>query len=196
MFSKVLFTGFAAAALALAQMGGGGGGGMGGGGMGGDSGGGMGGSGGGMGGAGGGMGGGSMARAQKESKAELMADRLKLNKDQKLEFQTILESTLKDADPQIKQLLNSRNLLASAMISGKSDADIATLAKAMNDAQFQMIGVEVMAFRKVVGILKPNQVAKAPEAFDLMSDIFLPLPTAGRGGMGGMGGGGRGRGGR
>ena len=56
----------------------------------------------------------------------------------------------------------------------------------MNDSQFQMTGVEVKTFQRIVAILKPNQVAKAPEAFDLMAEIFVP--------QGGGGGGGRGRG--
>jgi hypothetical protein len=182
MFAKVLLTGFAVAALAAAQ-GGGGGGGMGGGG------GGMGGGGGSRGGGGadmsGGMGGAGMGgspHAQKESKADQIANRLKLTSDQKSEFNTILESTYKDASSVIQQLLKSRQDLANAMLNGKSDADLAPLNQALSDAQFQMTGVEVKAFQRVVGFLKPNQTAKAPEAFELMADIFLPQPTRGRGG--------------
>jgi uncharacterized membrane protein len=175
MLAKVFFTGFAAAALVMAQgMGGGGGqggppGGTGGGGN--------------MGGGGGNMGGGSMGSHQpKESKADLMANRLKLTKDQRSEFDTILESTKKDADPIIQQVLKSRQTVANAMLNNKSEADIAPLVQALSDAQFQMTGVEVKTFQRIVALLKPNQVAKAPEAFDLMADIFLPQ------------GGGRGRG--
>jgi hypothetical protein len=175
MFTKVCFTGFAVATLALAQgMGGPGnqtGGGAGrGGGMG-DS--------GGMGGVG--MGGGGGSRQQKETKADQIVNRLKLSGDQKSEFVTIMQSTVKDAEPILRQVLQSRQNLANAMLSGKSDADLAPLIQALNDSQFQMTGVEVKTFQKIVGILKPNQVAKAPEAFDLMTDIFLPPQTGGRG---------------
>jgi hypothetical protein len=177
MFAKVLLTGFAVAALAAAQ-------GMGGGGQ---SAGGMGGGGGRGGGAGGDMGGGmggggGSPRVQKETKADQIVNRLKLSSDQKSEFNTILESTQKDAASVIQQLLKSRQDLANAMLNGKSDADLAPLNQALSDAQFQMTGVEVKAFQRVVALLKPNQTAKAPEAFDLMADIFLPQPTRGRGG--------------
>jgi hypothetical protein len=173
MFAKVCFTGFAVAALALAQ-GPGSGGGMGGGGRGsgmGDS--------GGM--AGGQMGGGGGSHQQKENRADQIVNRLKLSSDQKSEFVTIMQATSKDADPILHQVLQSRQNLANAMLSSKSDADLAPLIQALNDAQFQMTGVEVKTFQKIVGILKPNQVAKAPEAFELMTDIFLPQPSAGRG---------------
>ena len=182
MFLKALFTGFAVAALAMAQ-----GGGMG------QSGGGIGGA--DTGGMGGGGGRGSMEgpegsgrpmgmRAQKETKADQMLNRLKLSKDQKSEFATILESTAKDAAPVIQQLMQSKNARASAMVNGKSDAELDSLAKAMSGAQFQMTGVEVMAFKRIVGLLKPNQAAKSPEVFELMADIFLPPAGAGGGGGG------------
>jgi LTXXQ motif family protein len=184
MFAKILLTGIAVAALALAQGGMGSGAGA-------DTGtGGMGGGGGGRGGGKGGDtgGGGAAPRPQKESKADMMVNRLKLNKDQKSEFETILESTIKDSQPIVQTLFQSRQNLANGLLSAKSETEIAALNKALADAQFQMIGVEVMAFKKIVGLLKPNQTAKAPEAFDLMADIFLPQ-------LGGGGGGGRGRGG-
>jgi hypothetical protein len=103
-----------------------------------------------------------------------------LNSDQKSEFVSLLESTQKDAAPIIEQVLKSRQDVANALLNGKSDADLAPLNQALSDAQFQMTGVEVKAFQKIVALLKPNQVAKAPEAFDLMADIFLPQPGAGR----------------
>jgi hypothetical protein len=73
------------------------------------------------------------------------------------------------------------------MINGKTDAELEPLAKAMSEAQFQMTGVEVMAFKRIVALLKPNQVAKAPEAFELMADIFMPQGAGGSGGGRGRG---------
>jgi hypothetical protein len=179
MFARLALTGFAVATLALAQ---GAGSGMGAdtGGMGGGGGMGRGGGNSDMGGSG--MGGGGGSRAQKETKADLIVSRLKLSGDQKSEFTTILESTAKDAQPMIQQLLKARQDIANALIKGKADADLAPLNQALNDAQFQMTGVEVKTFQRLVALLKPNQVAKAPEAFDLMSDIFIPPPMRGRGG--------------
>jgi hypothetical protein len=168
MFLKVLFTGMAFTALVLAQGGG----------------------------KSGGRGeqdstppgGANGMRAQKETKADQIVNRLKLNKEQKTEFESILETAAKGADPVVQQVLHSRNLVAAAMITGRSQAELDVLVKAMNDAQWQMIGVEVGTFQKIVAILKPNQTAKAPEAFDLMADIFVPQGGGMGGGMGRRGG--------
>ncbi|HEX3746587.1 MAG TPA: Spy/CpxP family protein refolding chaperone [Bryobacteraceae bacterium] len=156
------------AALAVAQGRGGGGGGMGGGG----------------GSPEGDLGGSGHAHATpKESKAEQVADRLKLNSEQKVTFNSLIEETQKDAAPVIQQVQKSRNDLANAMLNGKTEAEIAPLKQALSDAQFQMMGVEVKTFQKIVALLKPNQVSRAPEAFELMADIFLQ-PARGRGGWG------------
>lgn len=193
MFLKAMFTGFAVAALALAQGGGMGGGGGAGGGM------------GTIGGAGqeengvraGGMGpSGGTRGAQKQTKADMIIDRLKLNKDQQSEFVTILQASAKDSAQVVQAVLQARNMYATAMINGKSGTDLEPLSKALSEAQFQMTGVEVRTFQKIVALLKPNQMAKAPEAFDEMADIFLPSMSGGGGrGMGGGGGMGRGAGG-
>jgi hypothetical protein len=138
-----------------------------------------------MGGDSGGMGGGNMGgggRQQKESKADQIVSRLKLSGEQKSEFVTIMESTAKDADSIVHTVLQSRQSLANAMIQGKSEADMAPLLQAANDAQFQMTGVEVKTMQKIMAILKPNQMSKVPEAFDLMEDIFLPQGGGRRGG--------------
>ena len=183
MFLKMVITGCALAALALAQPGGMGGSGGSSGGMGP-----IGGAGQETGGKGNGMGSGGGA-AHKATKAELIADRLKLNKEQKSDLETLLTSTAKEAEPVVQQLGKVRAAYASALIGGKTDADLDPVAKAVAEAQFAMTGVEVRAFQSIVGFLKPNQLAKAPEAFDIMEDIFMPQPGAGGGR--GMGRGGR-----
>jgi hypothetical protein len=175
MFLKAMLTGMAVVALGLAQGGGmGAGGGMSGGPTGG---------GGGRGEQNGTPSGGGMGmRPQKETKADQMIARLKLNKDQQSEFLTILESTAKDSAPVLQQVQQSRQTLANALINGKSDAELEPFAKAVSEAQFAMTGVEVRAFQRIVALLKPNQVAKAPEAFDLMAGIFMPQRAGGGGG--------------
>jgi hypothetical protein len=174
VFAKVFLTGIAVVALAVAQGQGPGGGQMGAGG----------------GGRGGGMsdpgmsGGGVRASYRKETQADQMANRLKLTYDQKLEVNSIFEATTRDAAPIIQQVLKCRTDLANALLNGKSEADIAPFNDALRDAEFQMTGVEVKAFQKVVALLKPNQTSKAPEAFELMTDMFVQQGR-GRGGSGG-----------
>ncbi|MGA2194017.1 MAG: hypothetical protein ABSH40_02020 [Bryobacteraceae bacterium] len=186
MFLKLLVTAAAVTTLALAQGGGDPGSGMGG----------MGTGGGGRGGAGdtggmGGMGGMGSTRAQKESKADQIVGKLKLSKNQKTEFESILEVSYQDAAPVRDLVAKGRAALANATLAGQSAEEIAKITNAYTTAEAQMTGLEVKAFQKIYALLKPNQTAHAPEAFDLMAGILDPA-AAGRG-RGGMG---RGRGGR
>jgi hypothetical protein len=154
------------------------------------------------GGGGGGRGGGgdasSMApmgntRAQKESKADQIVGKLKLSKDQKVEFESILEVSFQDAAQVRDTLAKGRSTLVNAILAGQGAGEIDKITKAYILVEAQMTALEVKAFQKTYALLKPNQTAHAPEAFDLMAGILDP-PAGGRG-RGGMGGG-RGRGGR
>jgi len=184
MFLKVLVTAAAVTTLALAQ---------GGGDMGGMSGGGGGSRGGGAGSEMNGMSGMGSTRPQKESKADQIAGKLKLSKDQKTEFESILEVSYQDAAQVRGQLAQQRAELANATLTGQSADQIAQISKAYTTVEAQMTGLEVKAFQKIYALLKPNQTAHAPEAFDPMAGTLDP--AAGGRGMGGMGRG-RGRGGR
>jgi len=194
MFKRLLFAGVLAAALASAQRGGGGGGdemgGMGGGGMGGG-----GGRGGGEGMGGMGMGGGAMAR--KPTKAEQFADKLKLNKEQREEVATIMMAALERSGSIRTDLDDRRAKIAGALIDGKPAEELNKLNADYAAVAAQMTKVEADAFAKIYALLKPNQQAKAEQAFELMDGIFTG-PAArprGAGGMGrGMGGAGRGAG--
>ena len=132
--------------------------------------------------------------AAKETKAQQIGTRLKLSKEQATEVEAIFNSIIQENGPVIQAVQKSRTDVATAMVNGKKGADLEPLLTAMNNAQFQLTGLEVQAYKKIVELLKPNQVAKAPEAFDLMADLFIPQRPMG-GGMGGRGGGNRGGGG-
>jgi Spy/CpxP family protein refolding chaperone len=182
MFARLLLTSALFSALALAQ-GGGGMGGMGGGG------GQMGGGGGDRGGMGemGGGGGGGMPRAQRASKFDQIAEKLKLNKEQKEQAQTILDAGREEAGPLRESLMKARLGIADALVNAKGDDEVKKAQEAYAAEVAKMTGVEAKTFAKIYALLKPNQQAKASQAWDLMADIFS---SGGRGG----GGGGRGRG--
>ena len=177
MFGKLIVLSIVASALALAQGGGGGGedmGGMGGGGGRGSKGGDMGAS----------LGGGGQAR--KQTKLELIVEKLKLNKEQKEQFDTILSAGREKGNPLRPQLQQARVAIATAMIDKKSDDEIKKAIEAYSSIQAQMVTVETEAYTKVYALLKPNQQSKAPQAFELMAGLFDPAAPQGRGG-GGMG---------
>ncbi len=172
MFVRLLLTAMIAATLAFAQ---------GGGGMGGDDTGGMG------GGRGGGMGSGmgddmgGMPRMQRQTPFDIFADRLKLNKDQKTEAQTVLDDAMKESAPLRQQLAQSRVEIAKAMLGGASADDLKKTMDAYASVAAQVTGLETKAFAKVCATLKPNQQGKAASAFELMAAVLnTPAGAGGR----------------
>jgi hypothetical protein len=130
----------------------------------------------------------SNMRVQKETKAQQIVGKLKLSKDQQTEVESILEVSYQEAAPVRDLMSKGRVAYVNAVLSGQSADDMAKLTKDFTTVEAQMANVEVKAFQKIYALLKPNQTAHAPEAFDLMAGIF----DAAAGGRGG----GRGRGGR
>ena len=136
-------------------------------------------------GGGGGMGGGMPGGMRRQSKEELLLEKLKLNKDQKEEAMTILSAAREKAVPVRDQLNKGRQIIINLMIQKRED-DVKKIMGDFAVVSAQMTGIETEAFAKIYALLKPNQQAKAPQAFELMAGMFAG------GGM--PGGAGRGRG--
>ena len=190
MYLRIMLTAVLAVGLASAQRGGGGSG------MGAGTGdeGGMGG-GGGAGGMGG-MGGGGMpgGMPRKQTKADMLLDKLKLSKEQKEDVVTILNAANEKAAPIREQLAKGRAMMANMITSKAPEADLKKLMGDYTTVAAMMTNIEAEAFGKIYAILKPNQQAKAPQAFELMAGMFNaapPGPGRGRGGQGRGEGGGR-----
>jgi hypothetical protein len=162
MLAGILLTATLATTLALAQRGGG---------MGGE---------GGMGESGAGAGGrmgnsgmvSEMPRVQRQSKLDAIAEKLKLNKEQKDQVQTIFLAALEESRSLGEQIMKGREAIAGAMITGKSEDDIRKMLDEYAGLQAQMTGIETKAFAKVYALLKPNQQQKAPAAFEIMAGMF------------------------
>lgn len=165
MLVRIVLTAALVTTLALAQRGGGGMGGEGG----------MGESGAG-GGGGGRMGSGGMEsgtpRVQRQSKLDTIAEKLKLNKEQKDQVQTIFLAALEESRPLGEQIMKGREAIAGAIIAGKSEDDIQKMLDEYAGLAAQMTGIEAKAFAKVCALLKPNQQQKAPAAFEIMAGMF------------------------
>jgi hypothetical protein len=183
MLRRLMLAGILVAAVAFAQ--GRGGGGMGGG-MGDEMGGGMGGR--DRGGMGGEMGGGGMPRVQRQTREEMIADKLKLNKEQKEQLGTILSAAREKAGPIRDALMKQKLTVAQAIGSGQSEEQMKKVLADYSALAAQMDAVEADAFGKIYAMLKPNQQSRAEQGFELMAGMF---ETAGRGQGMGMG---RGRG--
>jgi hypothetical protein len=147
--------------------------------------------GGGRGGGGGDMGAGAPMQTRRQTKTEMLFDKLKLNKEQKEEAAAILSAAMEKAAPVRDQINKGRMVIANAITGKASEEDVKNLLSQFTSINANMTGIEAEAFGKLYAILKPNQQAKAPQAFELMAGMF-----AGGGMPGGGGGGGRGRGGQ
>jgi len=166
MLGRLVLTAAIGTAMAFAQ------GGMGGGGMGG----------GGSSRNGGGMGGGEMGggmRTQRQTPFDQFAEKLKLNKDQKTEAQTVVEDALKEMTPILQQLQQARQNLAGAFIGGQSGDAV---LKAYAPLAAQTAGIEAQAFAKICKMLKPNQQKNAPQAFEMLADMLDRPRVGGRSG--------------
>ena len=88
-----------------------------------------------------------------------------------------------------------RAKIAGALIDGKPADEVNKLTADYATVAAQMTKVEADAFAKIYALLKPNQQAKADQAFELMAGMFSGGPRPrGPGGMGGGAGRGRGAG--
>jgi 2-hydroxychromene-2-carboxylate isomerase len=133
------------------------------------------------GGRGGGMGDdtGGMPRMQRQTPFDIFADRLKLNKDQKAEAQTVLVDAMKESAPLRQQLAQGRAAMANAILGSKSADDQKKIMDAYISVVAQETGIETKAFAKVYAMLKPNQQGKATAAFEVMAGIFNAPPGGG-----------------
>jgi hypothetical protein len=138
-----------------------------------------------------GMGGGA-PQVRRQTRQEMLLDKLKLNKEQKEEANKILADAMEKAAPTRDLLTKGRIAIANAITGKASDDDYKALLGEYTRVNATMTGIEAEAFGKLYALLKPNQQSKASQAFELMTGMF-----AGGAPGGGMGGGsGRGRGGR
>ena len=170
MFARLLMASVLTVGLASAQGGQKGGGDMGG----------MGGS--GMGGDAGGMGGG-MLRTQRQTRADIIADKLHLNKDQKEQASKIFAAAQEEATPLNEQVRNGRNAITTAILQGTTGEDLNKLMTQFTDLMAQKAAVEAKAYGKLYATLDAKQQAKAAPVFaEQMDGMF---DGGGRGNRGG-----------
>jgi hypothetical protein len=168
MFARWLVASVLMVGLASAQGGQKGGdmGGMGGNGMGGDA---------------GGMGGG-MPRAPRQSRADIIADKLHLNKDQKEQASKIFAAAQEEAAPFNEQVRTGRNAITTAILQGTSGDDLNKLMAQFTDVMAQKAAVEAKAYGKLYAILDGKQQAKAAPVFAEQMDGMFDGGDRGRGG--------------
>jgi hypothetical protein len=127
---------------------------------------------------------GDIPRARTLSKFELFAEKLKLNKEQKDDALNALNAAMEESAPVREQMDKSRVAVGAALIDGKTGDELKKLTDDVTSASAQLIVVEAKAFSKIYASLKPNQQAKAGQAFELLAET-IDRPGGGRSGGGG-----------
>jgi Spy/CpxP family protein refolding chaperone len=137
-------------------------------------------------------------RAQRQSRLDMIADKLKLTKEQKDDITKIFDSAQEKAVPLNEQVRNGRSKVTELLIAGKNSGDDwDNLIKAFTAVLATQEGVEVDAYQKMYAALDDKQKPKAGPVFEeLMAGMFAgrdwkraPGAGAGMRGMGeGMGG--------
>ncbi|HEY9141246.1 MAG TPA: periplasmic heavy metal sensor [Bryobacteraceae bacterium] len=136
--------------------------------------------------------------AQRQGQLDQFADKLKLNKQQRAEAETILDAAREAMAPIQQKLLEARKNLAAALIDGQPDDAVDQLTKTYTSLAAQSKALEAKAFAKICALLKPNQQSRAVQNFGLMAQLLEQGQMGGQwgGGQGGPWSGGRGGGGR
>jgi Spy/CpxP family protein refolding chaperone len=129
---------------------------------------------GGGGGAGGsGMGTMPMRPIPPKTKADQIADRLKLNDQQKDQLLDILAAARQQAAPVREEMDKQRADIASALIDGKPQDEVQKLVDGYAAVAGRMASVEGDAFAKICAMLKPNQQSRSGQAFEIMAGMFI-----------------------
>lgn len=109
---------------------------------------------------------------------EQFVETLKIDqKTQAPAVQEIFAAALKEANPVVGQMMQSRQRLVNADIAANAEqtkAELDTYAAAAT----KMALIEAQTFSKVMATLKPNQQSKGPQAFAIMAGIFMPSGPA------------------
>src|SRR5689334_11952585 len=133
-FLCVVLTGFLLATSAFAQRGGGGGGR-----------------------GGGDMSAGEMPRSGPTNRIDMIANMLKLSKDQKNQVKSVMDESQKQANPIRDEMAKSREAIATAVEGGKSQDEVNQLVSRYSELQGQMTEIEAKSFVAIAKSLEPDQ---------------------------------------
>ncbi len=115
--------------------------------------------------------------------AEMLAEQLKLTKEQREQVQKILIDTAKELLPLRTQIEQMRAEIVGSIINGDAQNEIKKGTDALGAAEVQLTGIETRSFAQVCALLKPNQQSRAAAAFDLWTSVLDPPGGSGRGGF-------------
>jgi hypothetical protein len=116
----------------------------------------------------------AMVRPQQVRRFDAIADRLRLNKEQREQATAFFDAAQEAAAPLNEEIANGRTQITTAFIQGQNSGEgFDKLMAAYTAVLGQMAGVEATAYGKLYAILKPNQQSKAAQVFaEQMTGMF------------------------
>jgi hypothetical protein len=116
---------------------------------------------------------GGMPRPQRQSRLDMVADKLHLSKDQKAQAAAIFSAAQEESAPINEQIKQGRNVITSALIDGKTGDEINKMMAQYTDLMAQKTAVEAKAYGKLYALLETKQQAKAAAVFaEQMDGVF------------------------
>ncbi len=129
----------------------------------------------------------STVRSAPPSRDQLLAEKLKLDKEQKEQLHEILVAATQETAPLRSQISNARVQLATVIIENKGEDAVKQAQEAYTGAAAQLAGIEEKTFAKIYAMLKPNQQPHASQGFELLAGMFEQPGGRGRGNGAGRG---------
>lgn len=108
---------------------------------------------------------------QTQSQLDQLAEKLKLNKEQKAQTETIVDAAREAMGPAQQKMTEARRNLAAALIGGQSGDAVDKLTKTYASLSAETKALEATAFGKICALLKPNQQSKAVQNFAFMAQL-------------------------
>lgn len=129
-----------------------------------------------------------MMRPQRQSRLDLISEKLKLSSDQKEAVGKIFDNAQEKTTPLNEQIRNGRSKITSMIMSGTTSGDEwDNVNKAFTAVLAQEETIEAEAYQKLYAALDEKQKPKAAPVFEeLMNGMFAGRDW--RRGSGGMGG--------
>lgn len=106
-----------------------------------------------------------------KNRLDLISEMLKLSKDQKKEFKSVMDAAQKEAAPLREQLVKGRAQIAAAIQSGKAD-ELDNAIKAESGLDTQMTAIEMKAFAGIYKGLDAEQKQRSRALFMMMPGMF------------------------
>lgn len=121
-----------------------------------------------------GMGGGGMGMARPEP-LDMLAQMLKLNKDQKKDVKSIMDDAQKELTPLRETMAKDREQIATVIEAGKGQDEIDQAVKTFSGQEAQVTLVESKAFTKIFAGLDADQKVNAQALVNtlmMMHELF------------------------